>query len=293
MNFYLSPAQLQRRRLIFRIKLYILFFLLSLIVLGLFYFLNNSDFWRIKKFEILGNKRLSADQIISNLRPMILTGFAGRFLGFDHYLSWMGHKNIYLTSPNFANLTVSADLLKKEIKINVEEREPYGIWCQKTQIIADNTQINADTISENLREPALDQRESALMDCWWFDKEGIALEVAPYPEGVLIFRITDLSDTPTPVVLGKKILDEKYFKYLKIILESVKDSGLSVESFTFDKNLQEITVNVIDGAKILFSLRFDPGSNISALKLLKEKGGLENIEYIDLRVENRIYVKNR
>lgn len=302
MNLYLTPAQRKRRRFIFRLKLYILFFVLSLASIGIFYFLENSVFWRIEKFEISGNKRLSAGQIISNLKPMILTGFTGKFLGFNHYLSWLSYKDIYLTSPNFANLTVSGDLFKKEIKIDVEEKEPYGVWCRETYlpvgeagIVVDNKQKNADTNGENprnnLRESALDRRESASMSCWWFDKEGLILELAPYSEGPLIFRILDLSDAP--MIVGNKVLDEKSFNYLTTILEAVKELDFSVESFIFDKKLEEFNAESRDGSKILFSLRFDPSSNIAALKTLKEKGDFKNIDYADLRVENRLYIKNR
>jgi len=277
MSFYLTPAQTKRRRFILRLKLYFLFLIIPLIFIGIFYFLNTADFWHIKNFVIMGNKRLSSEQIMANLKPMVITSPFGKFFGLNHYLSWFGFKDVYLKGPEFASLVISSDLQKKEVIISVEEKEPYGVWCLQTQTNADNTQTNADSPRE-LAAP-----------CWWFDKEGVVFETAPYSEGALIYRVSDSSDAP--LVLGSRVLEEKYFKYLRSIFESMKSLEVSVGSFDFERKLQEITVYLPDGTRILFSLRFDPQSNINALRMLKEKEGLENIEYIDLRVENRIYLK--
>jgi len=56
--------------------------------------------------------------------------------------------------------------------------------------------------------------------------------------------------------------------------------------------LQEITTDpsVKFLPKIYFSLRFDPGFGLSAIESLKSTG-LDKIDYIDLRVENRAYYK--
>jgi hypothetical protein len=286
-SFYYSPYQTKKRRFIFRLKFYFLTSLIFLVIFGLIYFLIISDFWTIKKFEVSGNKKLSTDEVLYNLKPIILSGFFGRFFGSDHFLSWIGNNNIYLKNPLFANVKILKDFIKREIKINIEEKNHYGVWCQQ----------NADQRRQNdLYSATSSQYESALPpsfakgSCWWFDDEGTIFEAAPYLEGSLIFKILDRSETP--LVLGGKIIEERYYKNFKIILNSFSDLDLAAESFVFNRNLEEFTIALINGPKILFSLRFDPQPNIAALKLLKDKEGLDNLEYLDLRVENRLYLKS-
>jgi len=114
---------------------------------------------------------------------------------------------------------------------------------------------------------------------------------APDTNGYLIIKIQDfLEKTP---ILGTKIIDERLTANFIKIIESLKNSDLRVKEFVIDHLLQELKTETQEGVKILFNLRFDPEFGISALKSLRGEVSFKNIEYIDLRVENRIYYKNR
>ena len=77
------------------------------------------------------------------------------------------------------------------------------------------------------------------------------------------------------------------------IFEVLEKSDLKIKSLRLERlELQEIIADSPGNSlpKIYFSLRIDPGFTLAAIESIKNLG-LEKVEYIDLRVENRVYYK--
>lgn len=110
-------------------------------------------------------------------------------------------------------------------------------------------------------------------------------------EGQLINKVNDFSGRL--LKLGEPILDKKFANNIFKIFEILEKSDLKIKSLKLeDIALQEIIADSGTSLlpKIYFSLRFNSEFALTAIESLK-KNGLEKIEYIDFRVENRAYYK--
>ena len=285
-EIYFSDKELKRRRRVFKLKIYgylVVFFILAG---GVGYAVIYSSLFHITQIYA-DDKQINAD-IINELKSFFANqSIITNFLGSDNILIWRKEKisEFLKNHPSIAELTIKKDYIKRQIEISVKEREKFGIWCQQTQIDADDKQINAD-ISVNPRE---NQRESATK-CWWFDENGILFAEAPAVEGSLIKKVADFSGRQ--IKTGDLISEQPFAVNLIKIFELVEKMNLNIQSLKLENlQLQEVVAELSgEGPKIYFSLKFDPNFNSAALQSFKNFDW-EKIDYIDLRVENRAYYK--
>ncbi len=285
-----------------------------------------SPLFKIKSIEVTGNNGISSDNIITLVTAEIFRdSFWKRVLGKDNILIWpdsfSGDSLKFL--PELKSLSARKNYFERKIKIIAEERKPFGVWCLLgAQTYADGTQTNADTHTRTnadtaqtnaekiQRESALSQRLSASDSCWWFDSSGVVFKKAISAEGNLITSLSDYSQKD--IGLNSKILPDEFIPNIFSIFRAVSASGLSVKEMRLnDLTLQEIEVDTYDGLpadlpagsllkagalskagpKIYFSLRFPADSVPEVIKSLKEKTTFGSLQYVDFRVENRVYYR--
>ena len=76
-------------------------------------------------------------------------------------------------------------------------------------------------------------------------------------------------------------------------IEFFKSNNLAVQRYLIQNDLQELHALTATNTEIRFSLRFDPDNGFSALLSFLVKNNLKNVNYIDLTVENRMYVRQK
>ena len=165
-----------------------------------------------------------------------------------------------LTGTALAGATIEKDWLNRSINITVQERERLGIWC-----------IDGE-------------------NCYWLDGDGVVFEEAPATEGSLILKVYD-SQT-ADLRLGFPVIEDRFINNLTGILKNLGKLDAAIRKISLDRKLQELKVETYEGADILFSIRFDPAPNIESFQKLFETLDLRKIDYVDLRIDNRIYYKN-
>ncbi len=255
---------------------------------GVLYIVVYSSMFHITHISI-DNAQLDAS-LISNLKDFF--GNQSRitkFLGADNILVWNANKLTKLEkSPEIAEINFKKDYIERTINISVKLREKFGVWCSfQAQTSADYTQNDTDNNSISENQP-VNLRESA---CWWFDKNGALFAVAPEIEGNAINKVDDFSGRN--LKLGDFILNENLTPNLIEIFSILERSGLGIRALELENlAFQEIVFDQPQTSlpKIYFSLRFNPGFTLAAINDLK-KTGLQKIDYIDFRVENRAYFK--
>jgi len=257
MEPYLLSKQLQRQKIVRRIKLYGWFGAIALFLIFIIYFLAVSPAFKIK-ITISGLKRLSENELQQALKEKIFQNLLARFLGADNYLSWPSIMS--LRTPLVANLIINKNLLEKKIDLTVIERQPWGILC-----------LTATPSS-----------------CYWFDKEGIIFEDAPLSEGYLILRIN--ADGVKPL-LGQKMMPEEWYDITQKIIDFFVSRNLTVDYYELKNELQEFHAHILNGPLVRFSMRFAPQTSLSALDTFMQNNDLQKVSYIDFTVENRLYWK--
>lgn len=249
MDAYLSEKELKRRRFILRVKLYGAVSGVILLLIGLTALLRSS-FFQVKNIEVSGLKSLAKEEFISNIKTASQNEFLAAILGSDNYLLWFN--KVQYNHPAIVNMTVKRDFWNRKLVFDVEEREPYGIWCFET--------------------------------CYWFDEKGVLFKEAPQTEGTLVYKIIDSG--------VKANAEPFKFENVMKILGILKERQIPVRNIKIDEKLQELSLQTYEGAAMIFSLRFDPSATLlSALDTVVKKLGLNKINYLDLTVENRIYYK--
>jgi cell division septal protein FtsQ len=258
MQVYLDQQNTSTRRRNFRIKLYFGFLLLLLFAALIIYVLLYSPIFQIRGFKIAGAERLTDEEILRILQPIVLQTRFDNFLGAKNLLTW-NEKEADVSKTALATAHISRDWLRQSVHIEVQERERLAIWCDMHDF------------------------------CYWIDRAGLLFEEAPKTEGSLILTIYD---SETEIVKGTQIVEKRFVQHLIKLIESIAKLKFPIKKITFERKLQELRTETYAGPDIFFSVRFDPELNITSLQTLQEKIGLRGIQYIDLRVENRMYYKN-
>jgi len=289
MQPYYLKIHSERRRFWFRIKVYLGVFILLLLGTGGIYFFRESPYFKVKSIEILGIESESREKFLSDLQLEVFKRPITKFLGSDNIFSWP--REFRPLNLGFASIVIDKDWLKRSIVANVEKRERLGIWCAVSRPNEDLIESNGNRIfgSDSV---AFDDNSSEER-CWWFDKkDGLLIQEAPDAQGQLIFTITE--DNSDFLDIGSQMLDGLLFDNFRKLLKAIKELDLSVKNLMVDRVRQEFKIITNQGAAFIFSLRFDATTSaVPALKELLKKNPLETINYVDLTVENKIYLKTR
>jgi cell division septal protein FtsQ len=153
----------------------------------------------------------------------------------------------------------------------------------------------------------IDERKAILVwcsgeNCFLLDENGMAYNTADFNSPEIIqnhlLRINDISGHA--VTLGEKIIDPAYEQYVIGIKDALQGIGQRVGdgdgTYSTPSNMaDEIDVTNDKGVQIYFSTQFPLDSAINTLDIVLKKeipqDKLDNLEYIDLRSEGRVFYK--
>jgi len=256
--YYRKMRRKRIRGLIFAICL------LFLISLGVFFFLPKL---KIKRIEVSGNKEISLGKIKDIL------SYKNIFLATEERIK----ADMLKEFPQISELIVSRNLFEREIKISIKEREEFGIVCQ-IEKPASPTEVGADKIK----------------NCFYIDREGIIFKEAPQTSGSLVILIKDYSNRDYKI--GEKIFDTGLISFISEIKDKLLDDiDLRVVDFNISSfPSEDLKVVTNEGWYILFNLQKETADQLTALKAVldeKIKDARKNLQYVDLRIENRVYYK--
>ena len=234
------------------------------ILSGAFYFLLISGSFEMREVNISGFEAVSEEQILGAMNNILkekkfgLLGAANYFLLSEEKLQ----SSILVSLPKIKNADIKK-VDKNVLEIYVEEREVTGVWCR------DN-------------------------ECFYFDKGGVIFEQAPRSFGSLIVSVTDERDIEPnlgSVVLGKAQVD--LVREAHRLLGNNFPFGVRGIIITHDAEFEILTS---ENWRVLLDKNEDIEYQLSNLKyVLDEEIGTRRgeLEYVDLRLGNRVYYKYR
>lgn len=232
-----------------------MFLLLALLLFGIFYLAAYSSVFKVKDIVIENNKFLTNEEVLIGLKQKVLSSFFGGQAGFENLLAWPSG-DIGISDPAILSVNVEKEWLSRTIIIEVNERQRFAIWC--------NSRAN---------------------NCYWIDKQGFIFADAPMTEGSLVFTVFDISDSN--LFLGSRVEEDRFVGNLISVLENFYKTGFEVKKITFDKELEELHIETIDGPVFWFGIRFDSAKNLHLIKNMD----LKKIGRVDLTVEDKMYIK--
>lgn len=259
-NELLTPSKrrMRRRRVIIFWSIVIA---TIIFVGGCIYIIYFSNFIKVKQFSIQGNRVAGSDDLRQLLIKKLDTrGWFRRGLGSNNILYWVGAGEVRDSGiPAASAVIVHTSILSRAVSVEIKERAFVGVWCSKT--------------------------------CVGFDSDGVAYFLAPNVEGSLLLKVQD--ENESELVLGGPVFfDPRALKNIFQSLAIVKESGIIVDTIHVkEATLREWELHSTKGTIFKFSLDFVPEKLKSVLDNLRERTKLENLNYVDLRVENRVYYK--
>jgi hypothetical protein len=272
-------------------KFLIICFIFVLLAVGAFYFVFYSHFLDVAAVKISGSARTDEikivliDVISKNSKIRSLLG-PGNLLFWPSKISQIPPSLFWLS-----DLSLKTNWDQKEISVEVKERQPWLLWCLSTQTSSPAPAIN--TGSSTVSQTA----STTLNNCYWADEGGVVFSLAPEAEGYLIPRVFEKNGRQA-LNLGQLFIgNSQLAKNTLEIIGKMENSPLIVRRFLIEKiDLQELTAETNSlpaqaGPKLYFSLRFVPRDLDKIIVNLNDHLNFKKLEYIDFRVENRIYYK--
>jgi len=259
------------------------FIITTIVIIFFFIFINKASFFQIQKIEITSNTLSKIELPINSEISNIITKKYTNIL-------FSSSKNIrkYLQT-NFleiSNIEVNKEFFKKKIYVSYSFREPKYTWC-------DSTIINSTSDSKN---------------CFLIDSNG------------LLFKNNNIKTPAKPLTLLKDknilLIENEYYQDLELaqkipsnilyivnnfssILE--KRNIYSKKAIIKNNNLIIFVLDILDTEndlkniiEVKFSLEKDLDEQLeksSTLINYLSNIDLEKVEYIDLRVKEKIYYR--
>jgi cell division septal protein FtsQ len=201
------------------------------------------------------------------------------------------------------------------LEIVIEERKSIGIWCQieREDIIAGEDQGHSESfasLEDRLREESRGETSGSFADaqddsvseepiikkCFYIDKEGIIYKESPLISGSLVLNIYSARNQSAGIrtkVASPEMID--FILTLKEKLPKIKTAdgpSLQINNFKI-VSLEDLRVNTSQDWQIYFSPAYSIDSQLKTLETVLEKEIKEttSLEYIDLRIENRVYYR--
>lgn len=248
------------------------FFMLAVFLGVTAYALIFSSFMRINYLNLEGTKELGYEEVYAKAEALM----DGK------YLDVFPRNNFILISKKKVQ-GVLLDEFKKirsvavekkfpdTINIKIEERDALIIWCTKGP-------------------------------CYIIDEGGFAYAGADFDSDELkennLVKLVDIS--AKPVTIGEQVLDEEYVKFIFSVREAFQENlslDVSNEYVTKYRISGEVEVKTGEGWDIYLNSQLPLEKSVRTIKAFLEKEideeARKRLEYLDLRVENKVFYKIR
>lgn len=185
------------------------------------------------------------------------------------------------------DVLIVRNIKEKNIAIMIKERNPLAVWCQ-IAALQENVASSSLVLAEDRKmvSPEIER-------CYFVDEKGFIFKPAPSISGGIITTIYSQSDEK--LELRGKVGDQMMLEFILAVKKEFSEVNFGVtEFFIKSKTFGDLEILTPEGWRIYFDLRGSAGSQINALKrvLAEEiKNQRNQLDYVDLRVANRVYYK--
>lgn len=257
---YLRQRKFRRQKR----KLYFFGSLAAVTAIAVFYFIFFSGIFSIRDIAVEGAEAIEAGDV----RTLTAESLAGKSMFvFPHdniflFSSRTAAERIRAAFPRIEEVSIKKRLLRREIAAMIRERQPAGVACA-------------------------DER------CAYFDARGIVFDQAPVIASASLLRIEDSS------IDSAHFPQEKYpSELVEFVIAAKKEmqekAHATIVSFSFMNGYGDVEARTQEGYTIFLNTGQGAKEQAQIFKNIiasEIKDRISQLEYIDLRVENRAYYK--
>ena len=267
-----------------RVKIYAASGAAILLFIGFFSFIFHFPLFTVQNVSVSGNSSVSSATIISAVDAELLRhgGLSG-WLGLTNIWSWGGSAQVSGAAlkfmPGLSGLEIERNFFSRRVVVKVSERPKTLLWCF-----------------------------TASGSCYWTDQSGRAFSRAVSTSSnasaatsSTSFSLTSIASSTSPEVLDSSrpnipllstTLPAAQYKNLLAVAAFLEKLGFSRPVLYLDNlSYEEVYFKTPDNKKIYFSLLFDPSDDFGAVQSLLKDPAWKNVQYVDLRIQGRIYYK--
>lgn len=177
------------------------------------------------------------------------------------------------------------------LEIEAVKRELAGIWCQTKE-----SESEEEIATSTEEEVTVKKQERKIGDCFYIDKEGIIFQESSLIRGSLILNIYSFENKP--VELREQAVPPEIMDFILEVREKLPGiktaSEQALKSNDFEiVSIEDLRANLLSGWQVYFNPSYSAESQLNALEMVLEEQIKEtgSLEYVDLRIENRVYYK--
>ncbi len=260
---------------------------------GAFWILVFSPLLKIKNVSVSGCRQLNAAQVNGAISQILQEKLFYKIPVDNFFLLPKREieKNILESFPEAKEVKIYRDISEKMLAVKIEEREPAAIWCRLLPYVAENSASSTEAFYATSSAPAIFLPEAER--CFFIDSDGFVFKPAPIISGGAIATV--YAQSAQPLELRQKAVFQKTLDFILEAKKQMKIANLNLGEFVIkSQSLGEIEVLALEGWRIYLDVNHSAGAQVLALKRtleeeIKEKSG--QLEYVDLRIENRVYYK--
>lgn len=266
------------------------YFSLSVFTGLLFYVFLYSSLFQIKDIEFVGNETIDS-YTLKTYYYSYLEENKGLFLAEDNvlFMDIRALSDFILANNNFVQFV---DVLKNGrnlLTIKIQEKEIAGYWKSGNDLYSFDT--NGKVINILNENGGLVNKQQEFKDGKYYGSINMAV-LAKYPM-IIDYRYNNLlANDDIPLDKEKTVMIMKIFDFVK------KHNLFMINSFSFsDEIYQNLILKSLDDYLIYFNLLNEEELNKSLERLaafLKQNidsATLANLEYIDLRMSEKVFYK--
>jgi len=289
----LFASKKKKKKIEISIKTKVFVVLILLFIISLIYLFFYSFLFTIEKINIEGTENIDKKQIEKIAQDQL---DKRRFLVFSQ-------KNVFAFNKNELKNKISSEVVLEELKIDkkltstlnifVKEKPRTLVWVSQSKYYY--MEPNGVIIEKFLDLPQKEEKIKEIEENIEEEAELVELELPEQDrsaeEGIDLPIIYDLSNSD--INIGDELISSELVSF---ILNLVSDLPVELDRFeVLDSKSGEVVVITKEGWKIYFDSEVALDNQITSLNtVLREKISEEQkavLEYIDVRLVNRVYFK--
>ncbi len=263
MASFTTTASHARKAFFKRLRWYIVTSSTLLVIMGITALITRSPLFKVTTIEVIGIPQDAQSGLVQEIKRSLLHMQKTALLGTDNYFSWP--TDFTYNASVATSITMEKSVWDKKVTLTATPRERYAVWCT--------------------------DQSSTTESCSWIDGLGVAFAQAPATEGQLVRTIYNQTPAGQPLE-GRPIVHADTFSIIKKIIDGIATLPIDIVKTTYNDETQELQFYTDYGTLVRFSTRFDPTATVlPALRKIIDKPGLNTLEYLNLTVENRAFLK--